>query len=190
LKKKGLLQYYPEFKSLYWSPKAWKYVYGIEGTIGHDNYEFISMNTLEEQDQDKTPWAIGGFLGAIPPGLNALFTIGGQYQNAYKAANTQTICPASTAGNPVISKTGAIGEPSSQQKHLLYVEDRTELLTLGLSIRISHDFKDGDTGIDFPVYIFRNKKNNLSGGLRMGWTDKTHDTTFGVFIGGDFSLFQ
>lgn len=188
LEKKGKLEYYPEFKSFFWNSNAWKFVYGIEGAVGYENFEFISKQTFEKQDRDKTPWSASGFVGAVPPGYNAVLTIGGQFQDAYKATKTQTVCPVTT-GTSVICNSGALGEPDHQQKYILYIEGRTELLSLGINVRISHDFKRDDTGVDVPIYIFRDKKNSLNGGIRIGWIDKMHKTVLGLFIGGNYSLF-
>jgi hypothetical protein len=190
LEKRNKLQIYPEFKSLFWKPTSWKLIYGIEGSIGYQNFEFISKQTYEKKDQDKYPMGANAFFGAVPPGQNAVLTVGGQFQESYKESKTQTVCPVTTTGTSFVCDTGALGEPGHKQKQIVYVEGRTEFLSLGLNIRVSHDFKNYDTGIDAPVYIFHDKKNNLNGGLRFGWTKNDHKALLGVFVGGSFSLFD
>lgn len=187
----GLSHLYPEFRSLFWAENSTKWAYGVEATIGHENFDYRDPLTLDKRDQDETPWGINVFGGVIPGGFDTLFTLGFEFQESYKANPTSTSCPVATAG-VVACTTGNIGAPKRKEKHLTYFEMRSELLDVAYSLRLTHDFESNDSGVDLPIYIVKNSDGKLNAGIRVGWTDANDDDDFdfGVFVGSAFSLLE
>jgi hypothetical protein len=86
--------------------------------------------------------------------------------------------------------TGSFGEPDHQRKQLGYVALRGLIAGFGVSLKYTHDFENNVNGVDMPLYLFRNKNDNLTAGLRFGWNDDSNDLQAGVFVGSGFKLFQ
>ncbi len=117
-----------------------------------------------------------------------MFTLGFEFQQAFKAADTKTFCP---AASPAVTEcaTGAAGGPADKEKELAYLAWRSTLGGYAFSIKFTHDLKNDDTGIDLPIYLVRNADGLLNAGIRFGWTD-TDALAVGVFAGSGFKLFE
>ena len=179
-----------EFKRLFWDPNGFRWLWGMEGTVGYENFDYKDPNTFESKDENKVPWAGKMFGGLFLNRWNALLTFGGEYQNSYKDAAKQTICPAGGGSGPVVCQTDSFGEPDDDDRKLLFLEARKTILGAGVSLKVTRDFDQDTTGVDVPVYLIRNPKGGLAGGVRGGWRSDTDDLEFGVFVGSSFKLFD
>ena len=185
------LDLYPEFVSYFWGPRAWKFSYEINGKIGVEEFNFFDPVTLMKRDQDENPWTLGIKAKLVPLNFNALFMLEYTHQNAYKAANSATACPVSLGTTPTVCITGNIGAPTRNIKRLLAFETRKEFSdhNWGLALKVTHDFENNDTGLELPLYLFKDSEENLSGGIRLGWTN-TDSITAGMFAESEFKLFD
>ena len=53
---------------------------------------------------------------------------------------------------------------------------------IGFGPAIHHDFQEGVTGVNVPVFLWQDTKRQLTGGVRLGWRDDKDDLEFGLFI--------
>jgi hypothetical protein len=83
--------------------------------------------------------------------------------------------------------TGSFGAPKETEQHLISLSGRTEIAGAGVGFKITHDVKSGDSGVDLPIYLFKDDKRNLNGGLRFGWTN-TDQFSAGLFVGSTFDI--
>jgi len=178
---------YANYMALFWDPAAWKSTYGVEATIGYEEFKFREVATLDKNDSNETPWSIGLFGGFIPPSKNAFVSFGLKFQETYKPTDKRTVCPTETELEYLECITGNIGGPNEKKKHLAYIDVRSQLEHMGFSARVTHDFKNDETGVDLPIYLLKSSKGIFNGGLRLGWTSED-DFSFGVFVGSDLKL--
>ena len=180
---------YLEFKSLFFADEGWMLSLGIEPKVGYKKFEFLDSATLNKVSDRKTPWSIEAFVGFTPPAWKSIITFGGNYQEGFKDASNGVLCPPSGSGGPVQCKTGPIGGPVDDKAELLYAEIRRRLGPAGISLKVTYDFKENLAGVDLPITFVKDKDGNLTGGVRVGWTETDHWQA-GIFVGTPFSVFS
>ena len=164
--------------------RAW--LQGFRLKIGHDDYVHYDPSSLAKRTQDEVSWGAGVFTGILTG--NAYYAAGIDYQRAYKGARSSVACPApSDGGSVVLCVNGALGPPSVTERHLLSAEGRWRFGDRALGVRAVHDFRNSNTGVDVPIYLFPDKDGLLTGGLRLGWTDEEKFYA-AIFVGVPFAL--
>lgn len=184
-----------ELGALYGDPKAWRRSYSIKANVGHDAFDFYLPTTLATDTTTRKPWSVAAQLGFVPPLSGAAensrgwyFAGGVEYQRSYLPGKVRTFCPAVEGIEPFECTTGNFGPPVKKDKRLASFEARTKVMGgHGMSLRITRDFHNDETGVDLPVYLVKDSAGALNGGLRLGWTN-TDKFSFGVFVGGSFDL--
>lgn len=179
---------YPVFMSyLFSSTASHVWTYGAAGKIGQEEYDFFLPTTLASQSTKKVPWSASIYGGVGPINMPAFFSAGAEFQHQYTAKKSKVLCPTTAGSSPIQCVNGSIGAPTAADKHLLYVEGRSDLGFAAVDLRVTHDFASGDNGVDVPVYLFHDSKSSWTGGIRLGWTNTDHGTA-GIFVGNSFSL--
>ena len=187
LARKGMLALYPEFEALYWNPDSPRWVYGASARIGTEKFKYLPAGTAAFQSSRETPWAIGVYGGLIPKVSNDLYLGASlEYQDVFASSSPVTICPTEASGDVIECLTGAYGPPKQTDRLIVSLEGRKAFGGAGAILRLSHDLRSGDYGIDLPVHLF-NFTSGLSSGFRLGWTN-TDQFSLGVFVGAAFSL--
>ena len=173
-------------------PNTWRTLWGFSGTIGYEKFDYRDPITLDEDDTSKAPWAAGAHVGFIPPIKNyqILVSLGYDYQESFRKHPDSVKCPVDTGASVVSCVSGSFGEPDRRRKHLGYIEIRGLVAGFGTSLKYTYDFENYVNGLDMPIYLFRNKSNNLNAGLRFGWNDDNEDVQAGVFVGSEFKFFD
>lgn len=188
-----------KWDSLFWEDKL---DWGLGGIakIGHETYDFSDPEDYSDKDSTETPWAAGAYYiasfrapwinnyipgaGEFTPGV---LVIGGLYEETYKEKDEQTLC-LDLSTIPVSCKSYKLGGPDREQSKLFYAEYRSFIKNTAFSIRLTHDFENHNDGVDIPIFLFRDKDSNWSGGIRVGWT-KDKDEQFALFVGKSFDLY-
>lgn len=195
----NLFEYAPEmaagFESFTRDRDKWDKTGGIAASVGHQAFSFLTPPVLTKESTDKIPWSVKAFYGFMPGSDDTLVTFSYEYQDAYKDADSKTIVlPPDTSGVQE-AKTGAIGPPKRDRKQLVALEVR-RFFTLtkaekpiGLNLKLTYDLEEDTFGAEMPVWLVRDAKGNLTGGLSFGWKEKDHRFTVGVIVGGAFGFF-
>lgn len=178
---------YAEFKSLFWGDVR-KWAWGIEPKIGYQKFKFLKPGTTDEVSESKVPWSLELFHGFMEARSRTFITVGAEYQHGFKDADSTTRCPTPNLEGTVDCKTGASGEPVEDNAELLFVEMRRRIYTRALSLKVTYDFEEEVIGADLPIHLLTNKDGNLTGGIRVGWTEDEHWQA-GIFVGTAFRLF-
>jgi len=186
---------FEEFKRLFFDPNGAAYSLGIEPKVGYKKFDFIDATMLSKLSDSKVPWGISAFWGVTK--MQTLFTVGGNYQKGFKDADQGILCPSSSGSGTVTCKTGPVGKPVDDDAELAYIEVRhrfnipmgRQFMSAGISLKVTHDFKQDLTGVDLPIVFIKDKDGKLTGGVRAGWTTTGHWQA-GVFVGSAFSLFN
>jgi hypothetical protein len=186
--KVGQEHYYPAYRALFWDvANTTRWTYGSTFRVGHEVYDYFGP-ALTKTSDTQVPWGLKTFLGFMPRGTDAFIALGAEWQRSYQAAPQQTACP-NSASAILNCVTGSLAAPRSRTKHLLTAEARGEFAGLGMALKITHDLKNDESGIDLPIYLFRNDGGQFSGGVRAGWTS-TDDFSFGVFVGTPLTIIR
>lgn len=170
--------------------------YGGTAKLGYEEFDVFDPMSLEKSKVNETPFVLAAFVGHVSNQANTSILAGVEYQNGYKADDTQTVCMTPDMAGLQTCKTGAFSDPVEQDKELLFLELRQKLsissvlnYPIAIEPRISHDFEEEVFAVDVPIYLVRDEKSALTGGLRIGYRDDTEDVTFGLFVGSRFSIF-
>jgi hypothetical protein len=111
-----------------------------------------------------------------------------EHQNAYSDAASGTICPVSGAAQ-VTCSTGALGPPKNSIVRLTTIEFRDAYSSsLAFAVSYHHDFQARVNSVEIPVYLFKDGKSGLSGGVTAGWRSDNNNRIFGIFVSAPFSL--
>ncbi|AVP97552.1 hypothetical protein C7S18_10245 [Ahniella affigens] len=191
LANEGKLDEYPRLKALFYDPSRWdreafRWTWGLSGRVGYESFDFFGPD-LEEISSSENPWSVNGYFGWVPPNSTRFYSLGATIQNAYKPADEATACTNSEM--PVLEcVTGSLAAPTEKRKHLMYLEARGQVSGIGYALRATHDLKSDASGLDLPIYLFKDPEGSLNAGIRLGWTS-TDQGSVGLFIGSPFSLF-
>lgn len=177
------------------------FFWGGSARVGYDQFEYFDPITLAKEEDERTPWGVSAFFAFTPLNDPLLVTFTGAYQEAWKDADTQVLCPGGVP--PVVCVNGPIGGPVDDHRSLASIEVRRGFRVDGvpgfdrwaISAQVTYDFNSDVTGVDVPVYLFQappsdddnGRRPGLTGGLRVGWRDDTDDISLGLFIGAAFS---
>lgn len=188
LRNAGQEYLYPAYRALYWDQdETSRWTYGTTVRVGREVFDYFQPN-LEKAKETEIPWGAKVYLGFVPRGTEAFIAFGAEWQQSYQADPPQTAC--TNSSDPILTcATGSLAAPSSKIKHIFTVEARGELLGVGMALKMSHDRRNDESGVDLPIYFIRNGGGQISGGIRAGWTS-TDDFNFGVFVGTPLAILR
>lgn len=185
----GMEDQYPYFRALYWNPKSRRYVYGAFARIGDETYKYIQPSTTTEASTHERPASVGIFGGLVPAiNQDTFFGAGLEYQKAFEPTKVRTVCPtADPVADVVECISGPYGSPKESDRLLLSLEARRAFGSMGALIKVTHDLRNSNTGVDVPLFLFNDPKTGFSTGVRLGWSN-TDQFSLGVFFDAAFQL--
>lgn len=155
-----------------------EYTIGIQGARA--TFDYIAPD-LSSASVDRTGWGMTVAAAFHPPSRNHLFAVGADLQRLHRAGDVIIRCPPSNGTDPVTCVSGSDGPPTKVTRKLLWGEARGAVGPVAYSLRLTRDLESDETGVDLPIYLFRNAEGKLSGGVRLGWTSE-QDFGAGIFI--------
>lgn len=191
---KGLTDKIRELDAQFEDPAAWRRSYGVSASVGHDAFDYFLPTTLAAESMTRKPWSVAAQFAFLPPPSTGesrrqwYFAGGLEYQRTYAPAKVRTFCPVTDSADAFECTTGNFGPPVKKDKRLVSFEARTKVMGSGVSLKITRDFRNDETGVDMPIYLVGDGAGALNGGLRLGWTN-TDKFSFGVFVGSSFDIF-
>ncbi len=179
---------YREFLGSFWDfENQDRHIGGVTAKFGYQSFNYIDASTGAKAKQDETPWALGAFYAYNPNAWRSIFTLGFQYQHAFKEGDNGTVCPAS-GGAAVRCSTGALGKPTERNKKLLTAEARKDFVRAGVGLTFTRDFESHVWGLELPISFLKDKDGNYIGGVKAAWRSDNHVFGVGVFVGSTFGL--
>lgn len=177
------------FKKLGFSEDAYMLSMGLAGKGGYQDFEYFDGSDLSKQTVRKSPWSAGAFVSYASIWSDFLLLASFKAQDAYKDADSKTLCPGTASTGPIECISGPIGLPNLERKHLLTLEGRKYVSKgLAFALALTRDFKNKVSGVQLPVYFIGDGEGGLTGGVRLDWSSDNHKTTVGVFVGQAFKL--
>lgn len=173
------------------------WAFNLQGTVATEKFEYFDSGTLMASDERRTSYSFGASIGFLPRLDSHWFgAVGFESKKSHKAANEATYCPVGGA-TPIKCTTGPFGPPQTEIDHKLRgtVRYAGSLRTspngaspIGAELVAAYDFHDKTWGVQLPVYLFVDKDNSLTGGIRGAYDSKEDDFQFGIFIGKSFDF--
>ncbi len=181
LRTAGRMDRYSEFQSLFWDlSKLQRWTYGGSLRVGHEAFNYF-LSDLTKTKDDEMSWGGKLYFGYMPKGRDVFLAMGAEWQKSYQAVPIQSACTASDA-TVLTCVTGSLAAPRLKVKQLLTAEARGHFGDVGIAMKVTHDLHNDESGVDLPIYLFRNTNSQFTGGFRIGWSS-TDDFSFGVFVG-------
>lgn len=169
--------------------------YGIDVTLGINDFEWVDRTTLLPQKKQHTDWSVAAHIAHYRAGTAITGSL--SYQRAYKAGEEETICPpGSTDPEECVKARG--NAPTLDKNFLIstglrhrFVGSDGNLLNLAVAPAITYDVIDDVWGVDIPLYLVPDKEGALTGGIRFGYrSDRDDKFSVGIFVGTTFDFFQ
>ena len=164
-------------------------IFGLKSKIGRDNFKFKEASTFKDKDETESPWSITAYyyrkIG------RAVYGGGLEYQDSYSGNNKTQICtPAVVPENATSCTNVVIGKPIQTRRKLAYAEFRWANTEMNFAIapKITRDFENDEMGVLLPIYLMRDKKDALTGGVSLGWQSETDEVTASIFVGKAFEF--
>jgi hypothetical protein len=170
--------------------------YGLDATVGVNDFDWVDSRTLIPQQARHTDWSVAAHIDHYLPGFALSASIA--YQRAYRAADQQLLCPASTTNPATDCKMARTAAPSRKESLLLsggvryrFTKADGTLMNLATAPLVTFDPLDRVWGVDVPVYILPEKDGSLTGGIRFGYrSDRKEKFTVTAFVGTAFNILQ
>lgn len=170
--------------------------WGIEGSVGYQEFEFVTPATLAQNNSRKVEFGAKAFFAWYPVSAPLAITGSVAYQRGFEAQDEAVLCPAGN-GTTVTCVKAAPGAPALDENLLLAGGLRFrlgggagKLPPFAVAPLVTYDAIDKIFGVDVPFYLLANKDGGLIGGVRAGWRSDDKKLRFGVFIGSAFNIFQ
>lgn len=162
----------------------------FRGEYGKKKFEFFDGTTLAADSAHEDVYSISGGYGYLRG--NSLYGIGFQYLKSFKDAKEQEFCvPSNTPPGSTRCNKGPVGDPGETERHNVFVEWRWQptKFPFAISPRAVFDFKSDEWAFRLPVYLFGNKEDAFTGGIRLDWDTEQEDLLGTVFVGKTFEFF-
>ncbi len=166
-------------------------IFGITGQIGYQSFFYKDRATLSDQSVKEMPWKISAYYYQ----LRGHTTYGGGVElleSFHDSKNVVELCqPFGISSSSLTCSNTRLGAPIEQQRKLIYFQINHHSARQGLAFQVrgTYDFEEKEYGIKVPVYLMRNDKEALTGGIEFGWQSETDEVVAGLFIGKAFSLY-
>lgn len=160
--------------------------YSITAKANREKFDYITPDARKRSERD-VGYGIGASAYFITDSRKHLFGFGADYQRKMKSSSSGILCPVPSSQSPTRCLQGPLGAPKRNDYTILWGEYRSDLLGYPYSVRLSHDLDSNESGVDFPIFLFRKTDGPFSAGVRLGWTE-SEDFDIGVFISSPFSF--
>ncbi len=160
---------------------------GARAKSGRTDLEYADVATLEPLEKTRYGFALSASVGILTP-LNRFFALGVKHEVSHRpAADPVEICrPYKGSPNFTCSEM-SVGEPTRESRILGYFEFRTLVAKkFALGPQIFHDFRNGRTALNVPLYFLSSDKG-LNGGLVFKWAEGKKFSA-SLFVGNVFAL--
>lgn len=160
----------------------------LQVKANYAKYDYFDTATLEKADDNETGVSASATYAKLTASGNVVFA-GGRWERSFEAQDKVQRCTPGPVPGVETCDTQPFGPPKKNNKIIAYTEYRVFISgKYAVSPRVSYDFDDSTLGIRVPVYMVRNAKGSLSGGLRFDWNSKDEDIIISVFVSAPIKL--
>ncbi len=174
--------------------------YGVDATVGYDEFDVLDRTNFLVDDVGRVAYDGTAYLGIIGKKGNWSSRISASYTRGFESPEVAEFCQnisgtmdqnciSGPDGRPIRSESAFVsGElrvlfPFGKKPDIGEQDDRSKF---GIAPEFTWDVDDGEWAIDVPVYLQRNEKGVLDGGIRFGYRSDMNDFGVGLFVGVPF----
>ncbi|MGJ8560306.1 MAG: hypothetical protein ACSHX3_08730 [Litorimonas sp.] len=173
---------------------AYSYFINFEGKVNYEDFDFIDPTDLSSESTEKFEYSAGISATYVTLGERQIgITTGVKFQSDFKQADEGINCLndmgeiSCVSGRPLAPERKESLLGFSEVRHIF--NNVPGLGKVGVAPRLTHDFDEGVTGVNLPIFL-ASGDGNLSSGFQVGWRSDTDEVVAGFFIGTQLSLFQ
>jgi hypothetical protein len=171
----------------------------LKGEVGRQTFAFVDAVSFAGDSDTKYGAAGALTFGALVAPTNVFVSLGLRLENSYADADRLALCPPGTPGQSQGCPSKVVGPPMNTRRGVFEAEVRKYLPVrlrndhpIGVSAVLRRDWENKETSVEMPIYLVKDKKGGLSGGLSVGhvWspTPSNRGPRFAVFVGQTFGL--
>lgn len=174
--------------------------YGVDATIGYDEFDVLDRTNFLVDDVGRVTYDGTAYAGIIGKKGNWSGRVSASYTRGFESPEVAQFCQNISGsmdqncitgpdGRPIRSESAFVsGElrvlfPFGKKPDIGEEDDRSKF---GIAPEFTWDVDDGEWAIDVPVYLQRNEKGVLDGGIRFGYRSDMNDFGVGLFVGVPF----
>lgn len=168
--------------------------FGLEGSIGTDEFDFVTPGTFAKDAQRLTGWSVKGSIGYSPSdGVSAL-RFGVEFQRAPEELDKGIVCKAVVVSPSDDCSFSLSRAPRLEDSLIIRSEYRRFFPFsdynggIGIAVTGSYDALGNEWGFEFPVYLEIPGTTAILPGITFGYTSKKDKLTVGVFLKTAFSF--
>jgi hypothetical protein len=171
--------------------------YGIEATVGFNDFEWFDRVALVPREERRTDWSVAAHVARYLPGSHTALTGSISYQRAFEAADEVRVCPAGTTDPEAECPNMRTAGPTRNENLRLAAGVRHRVLgadgnlgNLAVAPIVTYDVIDDVFGVDVPIYYTPDEDGGLNGGIRFGYrSDRENKFSVAFFVGTTFDVF-
>ena len=170
------------------------YFLGAEGTVSQSDFSFLDRTAFEIDSESHRGFEVTAFAGVISGRANWSLRGGISYSRAYEAQDSVELCRPVAGTSDIRCLESADGPPLRGSRTVFSLEGRVLIplgllnSNIGIAPELAIDADDGEYSLDVPVYFARNADDQLTGGIRLGYSSTQDDISFGFFVGVPFNI--
>ena len=156
----------------------------VDSAINQNTYKYLDANNLNFAAAEKDTHInrnIGMRVAYYDMVDRDLISAGYKYEEKYKGQDANQLC-LDIGNNNLSCQSIAIGEPTMTRHRKIFVEYRILEDTWAMSPMIWYDKETEKGGIEWPLYLARDKKNQFNGGIKLQWNDEDREGIVSFFI--------
>lgn len=164
---------------------------GVSASVGYKNLTYVDAISFEEKKPSRTPFSAGGFYGFTVGSQATYLMFGGEYKREFEDQKVKSIVLPPDTNGQTFARTGPFGSPKRKEQFLFSVgvTHKIPKTKYAGGIKITYDFKSDDYGIDVPLMLTGDgKENRWTGGIQLGYGSKEHKFYAAVVVGAPFNI--
>lgn len=173
---------------------AYSYFVNFEGKVNYEDFDFIDPTDLSSESTEKFEYSAGISATYVTLGERQIgITTGVKFQSDFKQVDEGINCLnnmgeiSCVSGRPMAPERKESLLGFSEVRHIF--DNVPGLGKVGVAPRLTHDFDEGVTGVNLPIFL-ASGDGNLSSGFQVGWRSDTDEIVAGFFIGTQLNLFE
>ena len=168
--------------------------YGIEASIGVNQFKYRTPVTLAENSETRRQFSIRAFGILFPSDGVSMLTGSARYESSYEAQDDQILCRAVVANPNDDCVSGPPGPPERVEKLQFEIEYRRVfdpipgLGRFAIAPRVALDAMSGEYEAELPIYLTPSGTNRILPGLTISYDSRHDEVIVGLFLRRTFNF--
>ena len=184
---------YNSFYNSYIRPGRTNFL-GGSVSFGYNRFSIVDRPTFTVDNAGRVGFDFNLRAGTILAGSGTLLALGGGFVRTYEPKDEIEVCSAQGPTSRCVK--GQDGFPDRRDTGYVEVSWRQVVLRdkngnplLGISPKVSYDFKANAVQVNFPIFFQHSKESGLDAGIEGIWNSDKKGVAVGAFIGVPFGGF-